>query len=385
MKKFVLLLFLTFMCTGCFDYQELGELGIISAMSIMKNDDGFRVDIQLINIIEGGDHGVVESPVTVISGEGPTVFDAVRSMNLRISKSFFPANMAYLIVDKSVLQENDLGEVMDFFARHTKLSLNFLVITTTDSDPGEVMASLSEFNINAATNMAEVIRLSEKRYGASYSLTFLEYLKDYFEPGIVPVYPNVYMHGEPDVSEDIDDLKKTETESYIELKDLVTFDKDGNVIHLGVDESMGYNFLKNHVTNATITSSCGDEYFTVETLSSKFKFEDDLKNNRIKIIGDIDGEISFYGCKDDLNKSEVLKKITKSFEDKVKEDVLSTINLAKQNKVDFVGVGNFVYKNNYKYFDFENDDWNVNGLSKIDFDVSIDANLYKQGNLKGDI
>ncbi len=385
MKKFVLLLFLTFMCTGCFDYQELGELGIISAMSIMKNDDGFRVDIQLINIIESGDHGVVESPVTVVSGEGPTVFDAVRSMNLRISKSFFPANMAYLIVDKSVLQENDLGEVMDFFARHTKLSLNFLVITTTDSDPGEVMASLSEFNINAATNMAEVIRLSEKRYGASYSLTFLEYLKDYFEPGIVPVYPNVYMHGEPDVSEDIDDLKKTETESYIELKDLVTFDKDGNVIHLGVDESMGYNFLKNHVTNATITSSCGDEYFTVETLSSKFKFEDDLKNNRIKIIGDIDGEISFYGCKDDLNKSEVLKKITKSFEDKVKEDVLSTINLAKQNKVDFVGVGNFVYKNNYKYFDFENDDWNVNGLSKIDFDVSIDANLYKQGNLKGDI
>lgn len=385
MKKFVLLLFLTFMCTGCFDYQELGELGIISAMSIMKNDDGFRVDIQLINIIESGDHGVVESPVTVVSGEGPTVFDAVRSMNLRISKSFFPANMAYLIVDKSVLQENDLGEVMDFFARHTKLSLNFLVITTTDSDPGEVMASLSEFNINAATNMAEVIRLSEKRYGASYSLTFLEYLKDYFEPGIVPVYPNVYMHGEPDVSEDIDDLKKTETESYIELKDLVTFDKDGNVIHLGVDESMGYNFLKNHVTNATITSSCGDEYFTVETLSCKFKFEDDLKNNRIKIIGDIDGEISFYGCKDDLNKSEVLKKITKSFEDKVKEDVLSTINLAKQNKVDFVGVGNFVYKNNYKYFDFENDDWNVNGLSKIDFDVSIDANLYKQGNLKGDI
>lgn len=385
MKKIITIIIMCFMCTGCFDYEELGELGIISAMSIVKEEDMFHVDIQLINIIESGDHGVVESPITIISGEGETVFDAVRSMNLRTSKSFFPADMAYLIVDKSVLEENSLREVMDFFARHTKLSLNFLVITSTDSDPGDVMASLSEFNINAATNMSEVIRLSEKRYGASYSLTFLEYLKDYFEPGIVPVYPNVYMHGEAEISEDIEDLKKTETESYIELKDLVTFDKDGNEIHLGTDESMGYNFLKNHITNATVTSTCGEEYFTVETLSSKFKFEDDLKNNKIKVMGDIDGEISFYGCKEDLNKSEVLKKVTKSFEDKVKSDVLSTLNLAKENKLDFVGVGNFIYKNNNKYFDFDNDDWNTLGLPNIDFEVEIDANLYKQGNLKGDI
>lgn len=385
MKKIIFLIFICFMCTGCFDYQELGELGIISAMSIVKNEENFHVDIQLINIIESGDHGVVESPVTVISGEGPTVFEAVRSMNLRISKSFFPADMAYLIVDKSVLEENDLREVIDFFARHTKLSLNFLVITTTDSDPGDVMASLSEFNINAATNMSEVIRLSEKRYGASYSLTFLEYLKDFFEPGIVPVYPNVYMHGEASISENIDDLKKTETESYIELKDLVTFDKEGNPIHLGTDESMGYNFLKNHVTNATVTSSCGDEYFTVETLSSKFKFESDLKNNKIKVVGNIDGEISFYGCSEDLNKSKVLKDVTKAFEEKIKDNVLSTLNLAKDNKLDFIGVGNFVYKNNPNYFDFDKDDWNTQGLPNIDFEVEIDANLYKQGNLKGDI
>lgn len=385
MKKIITIIIMCFICTGCFDYQELGELGIISAMSIVKNEDNFHVDIQLINIIESGDHGVVESPITVISGEGETVFEAVRSMNLRTSKSFFPANMAYLIVDKSVLEENDLREVMDFFARHTKLSLNFLVITSTDSDPGDVMASLSEFNINAATNMSEVIRLSEKRYGASYSLTFLEYLKDYFEPGIVPVYPNVYMHGDASISEDIDDLKKTETESYIELKDLVTFDKDGNEIHLGTDESMGYNFLKNHVTNATVTNSCGDEYFTVETLSSKFKFESDLKHNKIKVIGDIDGEISFYGCKEDLNKSEVLKNVTDSFEEKIKDNVLSTLNLAKENKLDFIGVGNFIYKNDTNYFDFDKDDWNTLGLPNIDFEVEIDANLYKQGNLKGDI
>ncbi len=385
MKKIIFLIVMCFMCTGCFDYQELNELGIISAMSIVKEEELFRVDIQLINIIESGDHGVSESPVTVISGEGYTIFDAVRSMNLKISKTFFPADMAYLIIDKSVLEENDLREVMDFFARHTKLSLNFLVITTTDSNPKDVMASLSEFNINAATNLAEVIRLSEKRYGASYSLTFLDYLKEYFEPGVVPVYPNVYMHGEASISEDIEDLKKTETESYIELKDLVTFDKDGNPIHLGVDESMGYNFLKNHVTNATVTAECGDEYFTVETLSSKFSFEDDLKNNKIKVVGEIDGEISFYGCKMDLNESDVLKDISKTFEDKVKKDVSSTLNLAKENRIDFVGVGNFIYKNNNKYFDFDNDDWNKDGLSKIDFEIEIDANLYKQGNLKGDI
>ena len=87
----------------------------------------------------------------------------------------------------------------------------------------------------------------------------------------------------------------------------------------------------------------------------------------------------------DLNESDVLKDISKTFEDKVKKDVSSTLNLAKENRIDFVGVGNFIYKNNNKYFDFDNDDWNKDGLSKIDFEIEIDANLYKQGNLKGDI
>ena len=122
----------------------------------------------------------------------------------------------------------------------------------------------------------------------------------------------------------------------------------------------------------------------IEELSEEYPMYD-LKNNKIKVVGEIDGEISFYGCKMDLNESDVLKDITKTFEDKIKKDVSSTLNLAKEHRIDFVGVGNFIYKNNNKYFDFDNDDWNKDGLSKIDFDIEIDANLYKQGNLKGDI
>ena len=386
MKKVFIFLFIIFTCTGCWDYKELNELGIISAMAISKNENGlFRVDMQLVNIIESGESGIVEAPISVVSGEGKTVFEAIRSMNLKVSKSFFPSNMEYLIIDKSVLHEDDLKEVMDFFARDSKLTLNFLVATSTQTKPEEILSSLSEFNINAASNLAEVIRLSEKRYGASYSLNFLDYLKTYFEPGSVSVYPNLIIKSEDDESENLDNLKETNTKSYVELYNLVAFDKNGNEINLGTDESFGYNFIKNHITNASITNACEENYFTVETLNSKFKFEEDLKNNKIKVVGDIDGEIAYYGCDSDLNKSDVLKEVTKIFEDRVKSYIESAFNLSKEYKTDFLGIGNFIYKSKPDYFDFDKGDWGEEGLSNINLDFDINANLYKQGNLKGDI
>ena len=52
---------------------------------------------------------------------------------------------------------------------------------------------------------------------------------------------------------------------------------------------------------------------------------------------------------------------------------------------DFLGLGNYIYKNNYKYFDFENKDWNKDGLNKLNLKYNIDVSLYKQGNLRGDL
>lgn len=384
MKKLIIIIFTILICTGCWNYKELTELGIVSAMAISKNeDDKYVIDLQMVNILEAGDKGITESPISVMSGEGVTIADAIRSINMKTSKVFFSSNIEYVIIDKSVTND-DLEEVLDFLARDTKLSLNFLIVTSTKDKPSDVLAALSQFNLNPASNVSELIKRSEEKYGASYSLTFKEYLAKYLDKGVSPVYPNIHLVGKLDEAEDNESLEKSDSNDYVEIYNLVAFTKNGNEIELGSDASFGYNFLNNHIKTGAITSECDGGHFTVQTLNSKVNFKD-MKNNKITVKGEVEAEVFFYGCEYDLNKGDTLNKLSKITEETITNYISKAINLAKENKTDFVGVGNWIYKNKNKYFDFNKNDWDNEGLPNIEFDYDIKVTLMKQGNLKGDI
>ncbi len=383
MKKLILIIGVIIMCTGCWNYKELTELGIVTAMAISKKDNKYVIDMQFVNIVEAGDKGVPESPISVMSGEGDTIADAIRSINMKMSKVFFSSNMEYMIIDKSVADES-LEEVMDFLARDTKLSLNFLIVTSTNEDPKNVLAALSQFNLNPASNVSELVRRSEGRYGASTSITFKEFLAKYLANGITPVIPNVKLVGEVLEAEDNETLKESNSNNYVEVDNLVAFDEKGEAIILGTDESFGYNFLNNHIQNGAVTSACGENYFTVQTLKSKIGFGE-LKGNKLSVDGEVQAEVFFYGCENDLNNEKTLDKLSKITKKTITEYIEKTINLAKEKKVDFVGIGNYLYKNENDYFDFDKKDWNTDGLSNIELDYNIEVTLLKQGNLKGDI
>lgn len=383
MKKLILVLCMVLMCTGCWNYKELTELGIVSAMAISKKDNKYIIDMQLVNIVEAGDKGVPESPISVMSGEGDTIADAIRSINMKISKVFFSSNMEYMIIDKSVTDES-LEEVMDFLARDTKLSLNFLIVTSTNDDPKDVLAALSQFNLNPASNVSELVKRSEGRYGASTSITFKEFLAKYLANGVTPVVPNIKLVGEVSDADDSETLKESDSNNYVEVDNLVAFDEEGNAIILETDESFGYNFLNNHIQNGSVTSQCGENYFTIQTLKSKIGYGD-LKGNKLKIEGEVQGEVFFYGCEENLNNEKTLDKLAKLTKETITNYIKKTVNLAKETKTDFIGAGNYLYKNEYDYFDFDKKDWNKEGLPNMDFDIDIEVTLLKQGNLKGDI
>lgn len=384
MKKLIICLIVLITCTGCWNYKELTELGIVSAMAISKNEeDHYVLDLQLVNILEAGDKGISESPISVMSGEGITIADAIRSINMKTSKVFFSSNIEYVIIDKSISNE-DLEEVLDFLARDTKLSLNFLIVTATNDKPTDILAALSQFNLNPASNVSELIKRSEEKYGASYSLTFKEYLAKNLDKGVTPVIPNIHLVGEVKEAEENEVLKDSDSNDYIEVYNLVAFSNDGKVIELDTFESFGYNFLNNHIKTGIVTSNCGEEHFTVETLGSKFDFSK-IKDNKVTVKGEVQAEVFYYGCEYDLNKGETLDKLSKITEETIKEYVSKSIVLAQENKTDFIGVGNWIYKNNNSYFDFENDNWDSLGLPNLEFDYDIKVKLMKQGNLKGDI
>lgn len=382
MKKVILLIFLTFICTGCYNYKELNELGIVSAMGISKDGDLYNLDIQLLNVLDSEKSGLNKSPITVISGQGETIFEAARSMNKKTSKVFFLADVDYVFLDQSVLNDG-LDEIMDFLIRDTRLSLNFLVVTSTENKSLDILSSISHFDTNSANNLYDAIMNSETRYGGINSLHVRELINNYYAKGKYTLFPNVYIKDTSKSSEN-DSLEDSKSESYVEVKNMVFF-KDKEAIELTDEETKGVNFLRNKIKNATLTIECDGGYFTIETLESKMKLKSKLNIDQLNVKGSVGAEIVYYGCKDNLDNADVLKSISKKAEKEVESYITKAFNKSKKYNYDFLGLGNYIYKNNYKYFDFENKDWNKDGLNKLNLKYNIDVSLYKQGNLRGDL
>ena len=382
MKKVILLIFLTFVCTGCYNYKELNELGIVSAMGISKDGEMYNLDIQLVNVLDSEKSGLNKSPITVISGQGKTIFEAARSMNKKTSKIFFLADVDYVFLDQSVLNDG-LDEIMDFLIRDTRLSLNFLVVTSTENKSLDILSSISHFDTNSANNLYDAVMNSEIRYGGINSLHVRELINNYYAKGKYTIFPNVYIKDTSKSSEN-DSLEDSKSESYVEVKNMVFF-KDKEAIELTDEETKGVNFLRNKIKNATLTIECDGGYFTIETLESKMKLKSKLNIDQLNVNGNVGAEIVYYGCKDNLDNADVLKSISKKAEKEVESYITKAFNKSKKYNYDFLGLGNYIYKNNYKYFDFENKDWNKDGLNKLNLKYNIDVSLYKQGNLRGDL
>ncbi len=382
MKKVILLIFLTFICTGCYNYKELNELGIVSAMGISKVGDLYNLDIQLLNVLDSEKSGLNKSPITVISGQGETIFEAARSMNRKTSKVFFLADVDYVFLDQSVLNDG-LDEIMDFLIRDTRLSLNFLVVTSTENKSLDILSSISHFDTNSANNLYDAVMNSEIRYGGINSLHVRELINNYYAKGKYTIFPNVYIKDTSKSSEN-DSLEDSKSESYVEVKNMVFF-KDKEAIELTDEETKGVNFLRNKIKNATLTIECDGGYFTIETLESKMKLKSKLNIDQLNVKGSVGAEIVYYGCKDNLDNVGVLKSISKKAEKEIESYITKAFNKSKKYNYDFLGLGNYIYKNNYKYFDFENKDWNKDGLNKLNLKYNIDVSLYKQGNLRGDL
>ena len=382
MKKVILLIFLTFICTGCYNYKELNELGIVSAMGISKDGDLYNLDIQLLNVLDSEKSGLNKSPITVISGQGETIFEAARSMNKKTSKVFFLADVDYVFLDQSVLNDG-LDEIMDFLIRDTRLSLNFLVVTSTENKSLDILSSISHFDTNSANNLYDAVMNSEIRYGGINSLHVRELINNYYAKGKYTIFPNVYIKDTSKSSEN-DSLEDSKSESYVEVKNMVFF-KDKEAIELTDEETKGVNFLRNKIKNATLTIECDGGYFTIETLESKMKLKSKLNIDQLNVKGNVGAEIVYYGCKDNLDNVGVLKSISKKAEKEIESYITKAFNKSKKYNYDFLGLGNYIYKNNYKYFDFENKDWNKDGLNKLNLKYNIDVSLYKQGNLRGDL
>ena len=345
MKKIIIIVMLILLTSGCSDYRELSDMAMISNIAIDKEDDKYKVIVQVLDSSQSkSGEGSLSPSVTVYDSEGKTLHEAFRNVTLESPKKLYIGHVDTVLIGENAVKEG-VSEFIDFILRDPEIEKDFNLIISSEpvKDAMNVLPPLVSI---PSENVSSSIEIASEIQGMVTNVSFDEFVSNILVKGIDPVLPTLYIKKVETDNEEINPEKRL-----VLSKKLGIFKDDKLVNYLNDDASLGYNLLNNEGTSSIISFKCDkDAYASIELLGAKSGFTYDKDKNVIKIKMDLTGTLSELNCNMDISKEKEVKELEEMLKKRIKEILDEMITSLRMNNSDFVGIGKYLYQNDYKYY-----------------------------------
>ena len=131
MKKILILIIMIFLLSGCYDYNELNDIAIVSGVGIDYKDDKYSVTFEIISTKKSGDSSGSSSSYTA-SSEAETITEAFLKIGNSLDKVAYYDHIEMVIISEE-LAKNKMVEVSEFLIRSPKLRNEFYLALAKDT------------------------------------------------------------------------------------------------------------------------------------------------------------------------------------------------------------------------------------------------------------
>lgn len=382
MKLKLLIIGFIFLFTGCYNYRELNDLAIISAVGIDKNGDQYEMAIQFLNTQKDGsdtNNASNEPKFTVYTTTGKTIHECFRNIILVSPKRLYANHTQLLVIGEDLAREG-IADTIDLLFRDSESRKQFLVVISKNSSSKEILETLTPIKSLNAEKIVDSIIDESNYYGISKKVTFEELINTYIDDNEEISLPSIEIIGNPIEGESETNLEESSPDTILTLAPLAIFKGDKMIDFLAKDESIAVHFVNNNIKNTIINYECADKkYLSIELIDSKTKREIDTDNNEIKITIASNANITEVNCDIDLEKADIIAGIEKGIEEEMDNNIINAINnIIKKYNSDIFFFKDSYYKKNPKKFKEINND---NFLNIIKIDVKTNITLLEKGNL----
>ena len=386
MKKLLLILITLTFLTGCYNYRELNDLAIVTAISISKEKDNYNIAVQVVNPKKDQDTSSSNEPDFIVyKSKGETLQAAFESLVKESPKRMYKTQMQILIIDEK-MAKNNIKEVFEYLARNPEIRNEFNVLIGKSDN---ILETLTPLDNLSSQNILDSLKASSKYLGNTNLLTFNELLSDYQNEKTEMAIPVIKLTSQKNKDDKNTEkiLEKTTTTPAIVLDNISIF-KDNKLIgYLSTKETVSYNFINNNITLTNIKKDYpNNKYIAYKILKSKSKLEVTPKKHTITLTIKGNAEINEATYNIDLSKEKNIKKLEKSLNKRLEKMITSSFNSTrKKYNSDIYGFEDLYYKKDPKYYNKIKKDWDSKEFQKIKLKVKSNIKIVEQGNILGKI
>lgn len=384
MKRIKFLILLLPLLSGCYNYRELNELGITTAVSIDYKDNNFYVIAEVINPIKQQDASSSNnSPFVNYNSSSSSLQDAFRKVVLESPRQLYAAQLEIIVLSEEVVN-NHLEEVLEYFARdpESRTEIKIIVAKTEDSTKAITLQTL--LTSLSSSNIIKSLDLQSKVLGMAYPVTLNELLNMYIDPYLEVVLPSMTLYGNYEIGDEKENITTSSPKAIVKI-DGSTITKDNKILgYLDLEESKILNLINGKLKETIIKMNYYDGYIIFEPNRIKVSRELDIKNNIIKI--NISGYSKTKEIQSNINAKDPkeVEKLNKALNMELEKKITDTFNSIREKyDTDVFGFQELYYRTNYKYFKENCTNWYEDIYPKIKLEVKANVRLYEKGSTLG--
>ncbi|MDT8860773.1 Ger(x)C family spore germination protein [Alkalihalobacillus sp. MEB130] len=386
-KAFVLTLLATLVfISGCWDRQELTEIGLVAAMAIDKDPETGLYDLTAQFLRPAAESTLTPSPdrpYLMVSTTGDTIIEVMRKANQTIDRQGFYAHNKVIVIHEDVAKEG-ITPIFDSFKREKDIRGHVWVCVAKDT---------------SAKSLLDIKANNISRIPADY----LEGLIDQSELSAASI--NVLNFYKQTLGKDRDpvagllSLEETDHEPFVRIKlsGGAVFNNDKLKGFLDPIEARGYNWITKKKLNqmATLTvPSLLEENKMVTLLIQELdaKITPTVSGGNpfsfvitVKPKGRLAESQATNGADDRKAILDFLADIEKEAEKKIEEEIKLVVDKAQQDfKADIFGFGRELNKDYPDVWNKVAENWNEI-FTQVPYTVHVDVTLDNTGLIQGTI
>lgn len=384
MKRIKFLILLLPLLSGCYNYRELNELGITTAVSIDYKDNNFYVIAEVINPIKQQDASSSNnSPFVNYNSSSSSLQDAFRKVVLESPRQLYAAQLEIIVLSEEVVN-NHLEEVLEYFARDPEARTEIKIIVAKTEDSTKAITLQTLLTSLSSSNIINSLDLQSKVLGMTYPVTLNELLNMYIDPYLEVVLPSMTLYGNYEIGDEKENITTSSPKAIVKI-DGSTITKDNKILgYLDLEESKILNLINGKLKETIIKMNYYDGYIIFEPNRIKVSRELDIKNNIIKI--NISGYSKTKEIQSNINVKDPkeVEKLNKALNMKLEKKITDTFNSIREKYgTDVFGFQELYYRTNYKYFKENCTNWYEDIYPKIKLEVKANVRLYEKGSTLG--